>query len=123
VGSKHPRDLEVKSGNAALRAPLAWRSIIEMGNVRTCGVCGAVIATMFVNGMMVEACERHGATACPMPPVEMYHGHSEGPRGPGMPRPAYVLGTGTGGPTGPIVGNGALSAGNSSISGTGLTGP
>jgi hypothetical protein len=69
-----------------------------MTNFRTCIVCGVVCGAVLANGALVDVCERHGATACPMARVEMLHIHSEGPQG---PRLDYVSGTGTGGPTGP----------------------
>jgi hypothetical protein len=72
-----------------------------MTNFRTSSICGAVSVAVLANGSIVEACERQGATACPIAPEEMLHIHTEGPRGPGMPKPVYVFGTGTGGPTGP----------------------
>lgn len=59
-------------------------------------VCGGLIVGMFVGGMWVEACDRSGVTACPMPRVELNHNHTPDPIGPSPMRQSYVLGTGTG---------------------------
>jgi hypothetical protein len=61
---------------------------------RTCGICGALMALMVIDGVWVERCERSGATACPEPRVEWLHNHTPEPRAP-MARPVYVLGTAT----------------------------
>lgn len=59
-------------------------------------MCGGLIVSMLVGGVVVETCEHGaGASACSMPSVEYLHAHFPEPQGPIIARQPHVLGTAT----------------------------
>jgi hypothetical protein len=58
---------------------LVFGAVRNVGKI--CGVCGATIIAVIVNGAPVETCRRNAASTCPLPGIEWVDAHTPDPEG------------------------------------------